>query len=108
MRRTIILLILIIVIASSVFAFGQKETERMEKIIGVPGVYGTEPHTYVCIKAETGKVYYVHPGNQKEIRELERYKYIFTVEFIEGPPVSLDASFYKDGTVKILSWEKKN
>ena len=107
MRKIFIITIMVLLTISSVSAFGQKEDKGMEKITGVPGVYGTEPHTYVCIETETGEVFYVHPDNQKEIRDLERYKYIFTIEFIEGDPVSLDASFHKDGTVRVISWEKK-
>ena len=107
MRKIFIITIMVLLAVSSVSAFGQKEEKGMEKITGVPGVYGTEPHTYVCIETETGKIYYVHPDNQKEIRDLDRYVFIFTVEFIEGPPISLDASFHKDGTVKITAWKKK-
>lgn len=108
MKRIIFLSIMVLLIISSVFAFGQKEDKGMETITGIPAVYGTEPHTYVCIDTETGKVFYVHPDNQKGVQELDRYNYIFTVEFIEGPPVSLEASFHKDGTVRVLSWKKKS
>ena len=106
-RKIFIPVIMALLIISSVSAFGQKEDKEMEKITGVPAVYGTEPHTYVCIETETGEVYYVHPDNQKEIRDLDRYRYIFSVKFIEGEPVSFDATFHKDGTVKILAWKKK-
>lgn len=108
MRKIFILTIMILLTISSVSASGQKEDKGMEKITGVPVVYGTEPHTYVCIETETGEVFYVHPDNQKEIRDLDRYRYIFTVKFIEGEPVSFDASFHKDGTVKVLAWKKKS
>lgn len=108
MKNILYITLLIILTVSSVSSFGQKEVKGMVKITGVPTVYGTEPHIYVCIKANTGKIYYVHPDNQKEIRELERYNYFFNVEFIEGPPVSLDSSFHKDGTVRVLSWKKIN
>ena len=93
--------------AGSVSAFGQKEEKEMATITGVPAVYGAEPFTYVCIETESGKVYYVHPDNQKLVRELDRYRYIFTVKLIKGEPVSFDASHHKDGTIKVLSWEKK-
>lgn len=105
-KKIFILTMMILLTISSVFALGQKEDKGMDKITGVPAVYGTEPRTYVCIETETGKVFYVHPDNQKEIRDLERYRYLFTVKFIEGDPVSFDASFHKDGTVMVISWEK--
>ena len=72
MKRIMFLSLMVLLLINSVFSFGQKENKGMAKIIGVPGIYGTEPHTYVCIKAETGKVYYVHPNNQKEIRDRKR------------------------------------
>lgn len=89
------------------FSFGQKEDEGMIKITGVYSVYGTEPHTYICIVTEDGHIYYVHPDDQKQVRDLDRYKFIFSVKFIEGPPVSFDAAFHKDGTVRVLSWKKE-
>ena len=108
MKKIVILIIILISITGTfVFAFGQREDKGIEMITGIPTVYGTEPHTYVCIETETGKTYYVHPDNQKGIRDLDRYRYIFTVKFVEGEPVSFDASFHKDGTVKVIAWKKQ-
>jgi len=108
MKKIFSTLIISLFIIGSVFAFGQKEERDMDKITGVPIVYGAAPHTYICIETDSGKVYYVHTDNQKEIIKLDRYKYIFTVEFIAGPPVSLEATFHKDGTVRVLSWKRKD
>ncbi|MDA3939030.1 MAG: hypothetical protein PF693_06955 [Spirochaetia bacterium] len=107
MRKIIILTIMVLIAISSISAFGQKEDNNLDKVTGVPGVYGTEPHTYVCIVTEEGKIYYVHPDDQKKVRDLDRYKFTFTVRFIEGAPVSLDATFHKDGTVRVISWKKE-
>lgn len=106
MKKIYFITLLAILTVCFVNAFGQKEEKGMDTITGVPGVYGTEPHTYVCIETEAGQVYYVHLDNQKEVRELDRYNYIFTVEFIKGSSGSSDAAFYTDDTVRVISWKK--
>jgi len=108
MKKITLLMVIAIMMGASVLAVGQKEVQMKDRITGIPVVYGSEPHTYVCIETEAGKIYYVHPDNQKEIRKLDRFMFFFTIEFIKGDPVSLDATFHPDGTVRVISWKKKN
>jgi len=77
-----------------------------EIIRGRVKIYGNEPHTYAGIETEDqSKIYAVSPPEiDKVIRELQGHLIEFKVNMIIDPEGEASL-FFKDGTVKLISWK---
>ncbi len=75
-------------------------------ITGVIKVYGSEPHTYVGIKSENKKIFYIHPDYASKVRKLQNEKYLFTVKNYDGDKKFHYTMLGNDPVVIPVSWEK--
>jgi len=85
---------------------GPREERYQLEIKGRPALYGHVPFTYVVIETVDGSKYYVHPDQQEEIRELPPKLYLFRGRIQPGPPTTIEAAQFPDGTFIVEDWEE--